>query len=116
MNRAILAELLKLRRRSVLIGAGAVLPLLAIIATVAVFASAGDGPPPTTQAEYKPNLAMLGAAGGMTRGFTAAASFLGLLVLVVFIASTTSEWSQGTVRMLLTRQPRRLQVFAGKAV
>jgi ABC-2 type transport system permease protein len=116
MTRAILAELLKLRRRSVLIGAGAVLPLLAIVATVAVFASAGDGPPPATQAEYNPSLAELGAAGGMTRGFTAMSSFLGLLVLVVFIASTTSEWSQGTVRMLLTRQPRRLRVFAGKAV
>jgi ABC-2 type transport system permease protein len=59
---------------------------------------------------------MLGATGGMTRGFTAAASFLGLLVLIVFIASTTSEWSQGTARVLLTRQPRRLRVFAGKAV
>jgi len=115
MRRAILAELIKLRRRSILIGAGAVIPLLTIVATVAVFASAGDGPPPTEQAEFKPSLAMLGAAGGMTRGFTAAASFLGLLVLIVFIASTTSEWSQGTARLLLTREPRRLQVFAGKA-
>jgi hypothetical protein len=116
VNRTILAELIKLRRRSVLIGAGAVIPLLTIIATIAVFASAGDGPPPTEQAEFSPNLAMLGAAGGMTRGFTATASFLGLLVLIVFIASTTSEWGQGTARVLLTREPRRLQVFAGKAV
>lgn len=116
MTRAILAELLKLRRRSILIGAGAVIPLITIVATVTVFAAAGDGPPPTEQAEFQPSLAMLGAAGGMTRGFTAAASFLGLLVLIVFIASTTSEWSQGTARALLTRQPRRLQVFAGKTV
>ena len=116
MTRAILAELVKLRRRSILIGAGAVIPLITVVATVAVFAGAGDGPPPKTQAEFEPNLAMLGAAGGMTRGFTAASSFLGLLVLIVFIASTTSEWSQGTARVLLTRQPRRLQVFAGKTV
>lgn len=116
MTRAVLAELIKLRRRSILIGAGAVIPLLTIVATVAAFASAGDGPPPAEQGEFSPSLSMLGAAGGMTRGFTAAASFLGLLVLIVFIASTTSEWSQGTARMLLTREPRRLQVFAGKAV
>jgi hypothetical protein len=116
MTRAISAELLKLRRRSVLLGAGAVIPLITIVATVAVMAGASNGPPPTEQAEFKPTLAMLGAAGGMTRGFTAAASFLGLLVLIVFIASTTSEWSQGTARVLLTRQPRRLQVFAGKTV
>lgn len=116
MRRAILAELIKLRRRSILIGAGAVIPLLTIIATVTVFAAADNGPPPAAQAEFSPTLSMLGAAGGMTRGFTATASFLGLLVLIVFIASTTSEWGQGTARMLLTREPRRLQVFAGKAV
>jgi ABC-2 type transport system permease protein len=112
--RAMFAEFIKLRRRSVLIGAGAVLPLLAVVATVTLFAAAGDGPPPRTQGEFSPNLQQLAAAGGLTRGFTATASFLGLLVLVAFIASTTSEWSQGTLRALLTRQPDRLRVFAGK--
>jgi hypothetical protein len=35
---------------------------------------------------------------------------------VVFIASTTSEWTQGTLRALLMQQPRRVRLLAGKAV
>lgn len=113
---AITSEFLKLRRRSILLGAGAVLPVLAVIANVALFASAGSTPSTDAQSEFSPSLGELGRAGGLTRGFTATASLIGLLVLVVFIASTTSEWSQGTLRMLLTRQPSRIRVFAGKAV
>jgi ABC-2 type transport system permease protein len=115
MTRAMLAELIKLRRRSVVIAAVAVLPLLAIIATATLFAAAGTKPSTGLDAVFGPSLAQLGLAGGLTRGFTATASVVGLLVLVVFIASTTSEWAHGTIRVIFTRDPRRLRVIAGKA-
>jgi ABC-2 type transport system permease protein len=116
MTGAILSEFVKLRRRSVLVGAGLVLPLLAVIATVTLFAAAGTTPAVGPGAVFGPSLGQLGQAGGLTRGFTAAASVIGLLILVVFIAATTSEWNQSTIRMLLTRQPHRVRVFAGKAI
>jgi ABC-2 type transport system permease protein len=114
MTRAMLAELIKLRRRSVLIAAAAVLPLLAIVATATLFAAAGTKPHTGLDAVFGPSLAQLAHSGGLTRGFTATASLVGLLVLVVFIASTTSEWAHGTIRVVFTRDPRRLRVIAGK--
>jgi ABC-type transport system involved in multi-copper enzyme maturation permease subunit len=116
MRRAILAEFEKLRRRSILVGAGAVLPLLAIVATVAVFAAAGTKPAGGPREVYGPSLAQLGDSGGLTRGFTATASVVGLLVLIVFAILAAGEWNQGTIRALLTREPNRLRVFGGKAV
>lgn len=116
MIRAMQAEFIKLRRRSVLFGAGSVLPLLAIIATVLVFALAKTTASTGDRAVFGPSLTQLGQSGGLSRGFTAATGFIGLLVLVVFIAATTSEWGHGTIRMVLTRQPYRARVFAGKAM
>jgi ABC-2 type transport system permease protein len=43
-----------------------------------------------------------------------AAGFIGILVFVLFTASTASEFSQGTLRALLTRQPRRARLMIGK--
>lgn len=110
------AELIKLRRPSVLLGAGFVLPLLAMISTALVFAFAKSSSAVGDGAVFGPSLTELGRSGGLARGFTAATSFTGLLVLVVFIAAATSEWGHGTIRMLLTRQPHRTRVFAGKAM
>ncbi|HVV31068.1 MAG TPA: ABC transporter permease subunit [Mycobacteriales bacterium] len=117
MGNVIRAELLKLRRRSVVVAVAGVVPLLAVISTVVLFANAGSGSPDTgPQAEFNPTLGQLGESGGMTRGFVAAASFLGLLVLITFVASVANEWGQGTLRALLVREPRRLRLLAGKAV
>jgi ABC-2 type transport system permease protein len=116
VRRAVLAEFGKLRRRSLLIGAGAVVPVLTIVATVALFAAAGTEPATGPRSVFGPSLGQLGDAGGLTRGFTATASVVGLLVLIVFAVLTASEWNQGTIRVLLTRDPNRLRVFAGKAI
>lgn len=114
MIRAVRSELVKLRRRSVILG-GAVLPLLSILATVLLFANAGTTPSFGDNAQFEPSLGQLGSTGGLTRGFTAATTLSSLLVLVAFIASMTSEWVSGTIRVLFVREPRRLRVIGGKA-
>ena len=43
-----------------------------------------------------------------------AAGFIGILVFVLFTASIAGEFSQGTLRALLTRQPRRARLMIGK--
>jgi ABC-2 type transport system permease protein len=112
MIRMLRAELLKLRRRRV---AGAVLAAalgFAVVAAVGVFLSATPAGEPGTQRGA--TVASLGQAGGATEAFSIGVSFAGILVFVLFIANVAGEFSQGTFRTLLMRQPRRVGLLAGK--
>jgi ABC-2 type transport system permease protein len=117
MIRSLHAELLKLRRPAVLYGAvGSMLgfALLATILTYATASSTAAGPAPVGGASLTSTVAQLGQPGGLTRGFAIAAGFIGLLVFVLFTTSMTSEYSLGTIRVLLIRQPRRARLLTGK--
>jgi ABC-2 type transport system permease protein len=110
MTRMFRAELLKLRRRRVAIAVLVSALAFAAIATIAVFLSATDDP----SADRGATIASLGGAGGATEAFAIGASFAGILVLVLFIANVAGEFSQGTFRTLLMREPRRVGLLAGK--
>jgi ABC-2 type transport system permease protein len=115
MTRSFRAELLKLRRRRIAVAAALGALAFALITTVAVVLSAapagGGGAPPGRGA---PTLESLGAAGGLAESFSTGVSFLGILVLVLFVANFGGEFSQGTFRTLLMRQPHRIGLLAGK--
>ena len=53
---------------------------------------------------------------GLTIGFSNAAGLLGIVALCVFAAQTAQEYTYGTLRNLLVRQPRRMQLLIGKYV
>ena len=106
------AELLKLRRRRVAIAVAVSALAFAAIATTAVFLSATDAGAPGS--ERGATVASLGQAGGATEAFSIGASFAGILVLVLFIANVAGEFSQGTFRTLLMRQPRRRRAARGQ--
>lgn len=112
MIRSFNAELLKLRRRRVAVAASVTAIAFAVIASLTVFLSAtqtgGGGP------DRGATVASLSEAGGATQAFATGASFIGILVLVLFIANIAGEFSQGTFRTLLMRQPRRIGLLAGK--
>ena len=114
MTRIIHAELLRLvRRRPLAITAAAAL-LFAVVATLTVFASArtaGTGAPSRRAGTTVANLA---ASGGGTEAFAVGASFVGFLVFVTIIALIATEFSGGTFRALLLRDPHRLRVIVGK--
>ncbi len=103
MNAAFHAELIKLRRPRVLASAAALALGFALTASLAVLLSAGDGAA----------VADLEAPGGGTQALAMGAPFTGILVFVLFIAAIATEFSQGTFRTLLLRQPRRLALLAG---
>jgi hypothetical protein len=105
MNAAFHAELIKLRRPRILAGAAVFALGFALTASLAVLLSVGAGP--TTVADLE-------GAGGGTQALATGASFTGILVFVLFIAAIATEFSQGTFRMLLLRQPRRLALMVGK--
>jgi hypothetical protein len=71
-------------------------------------------PHPETRPQGWITITSLAAAGGATQAFTTAASFTGILVFVLFIANFAGEFSQGTFRTLLVREPRRVGLLAGK--
>jgi ABC-2 type transport system permease protein len=111
MIRSFKAELLKLRRRRVAVVATVGALAFAVIASTAVFLSATQTAGPRDRGT---TIESLSGAGGATEAFAVGASFIGLLVLVLFIANVAGEFSQGTIRTLLVRQPRRLGLLAGK--
>ena len=117
MIRSLRSELLKLQRRGVLIGGGGITLAFAVLATVLTFTSATATA--AAEADFRPTkttLSVLSSPGGATRGFEGATAFIGLVVFVLFITSFAGEYGYGTWRALLTRQPRRFQLLAGKFV
>ncbi len=105
------AELLKLRRRRVMIAVSLTTLAFAAIASAGVFLSATEAGAPGAP-QRGATIESLGAAGGATEAFAIGASFAGILVMVLFIANVAGEFSQGTFRTLLMRQPRRIALLA----
>jgi ABC-2 type transport system permease protein len=112
MIRTFKAELLKLRRRRVAVAVAISALAFAAIASTAVFLSATAAGEPGSQRGA--TIESLGQAGGATEAFSIGVSFAGILVLVLFIANVAGEFSQGTFRTLLMRQPRRAGLLVGK--
>ncbi len=61
----------------------------------------------------KVTTATLQHADGIVHGVGDATQFLGIVAVVVFAFSIASEYSYGTLRNLLVRQPRRLVLLGG---
>jgi ABC-type transport system involved in multi-copper enzyme maturation permease subunit len=114
MTRIIKAELLRLvrRRAAVVLAAGTI--VFAVVATLAVFSSAEGSAAASRRAPV--SIDALAGHGGGTEAFAIGASFLGFFVFVTFIALVAAEFSGGTFRALLLRNPHRVQVIVGKLV
>ena len=116
MMRSFRAEMVKLLRRRVLMvtalvtlvfSAGGALVVLASAPAVSAAAESGRGP-------GGPTLESLARAGGGTEVFTTAVAFAGTFLFVVFVGTVAAEFSRGTVRTMLLRQPGRLRLLGGK--
>ena len=112
MTRIIHAELLRLLRRRTLVATGAGSLLFSVVATLTVFSSARASGEPSRRGGT--TLTALADHGGGTEAFAVGASFVGVLVFVTFIALLASEFSGGTFRALLLRDPHRLRLVVGK--
>ncbi len=114
MIRTVRAELVKLGRPRVLVASGILAAAFAVLTSLLVFTSAEETP--SGSGGRLQSLSQLGEAGGATQAFATGVSFAGLLLFVVIIANVASEFTQGTFRSLLMRQPHRLRLLAGKLV
>jgi ABC-type transport system involved in multi-copper enzyme maturation permease subunit len=59
---------------------------------------------------------VLSLATGGVQGFSSVGGFLGIIALCVFAAQTAQEYTYGTLRNLLVRQPGRLRILIGKFI
>jgi ABC-type transport system involved in multi-copper enzyme maturation permease subunit len=112
MTRIVRAELVRLVRRRTLVVSALGALAFAAISALTVLASADQNTVRSRQGGT--TLAQLTSHGGGTEAFAVGASFAGFLVFVTFIALIASEFSSGTFRTLLVRDPHRLRVIAGK--
>lgn len=57
---------------------------------------------------------VLALPSGISLGFSNSSGLLGLVALCVFAAQTAQEYTYGTLRSLLVREPRRIRLLIGK--
>src|SRR5438067_12619359 len=119
MLRALRSEWYKLWRRGMVIGIIGSMAAIAILAVVLVFANAHAPAPPSPaggpgggpRERGLPTTDDL-AKNGFTSVFQFAAGLLGVISLVLFAQAIGSEYRDGTLKVLLSREPRRLVLLA----
>jgi ABC-2 type transport system permease protein len=113
MTRSFLSEWIKLRRPGMILGGAGTIVGFAILTVVLTLTTASATP--TDQGPGAGStLQQLAAADGLASVLGSAATFIGVVALSVFATSIAGEYSQGTLRNLLVRQPRRVRLLADK--
>lgn len=106
------AELAKLLRRRIVLATAVAALVFAVGGAAIVLAAAKPAAQdPTARG---PIIETLSRAGGGTEVFRTAASFVGTFLFVVFVGVMAAEFSRGTMRTMLLRQPRRVSLLAGR--
>jgi len=110
MRRAFWSEWLKFRRRTVLAGSGVMIAVSAFVAYL-TFHQITSG---ATGRELTPLIAAFPTPLGLLTVVGQARSLIIVLTLIMVTVNLAAEWSQGTLRNLLVREPSRLRLLAGK--
>jgi ABC-type transport system involved in multi-copper enzyme maturation permease subunit len=113
MIAAFRAEWERLARRRLLL-ACAVLVLVCAAGGAAIVLSAAQPARESSPGGFAPTLESLSSSGGGTEIFRFAAAFGGTLTFIVFVGLFSLDYSRGTYRTMLLRQPRRVALLAGK--
>jgi ABC-2 type transport system permease protein len=113
--RVVIAELRKLRRPTLLLGTIAIVGGLSALFTSIIFlmidSENGNG-----ERGERISAAELSNSMGLVYGFKLVGVFLGIVALCIFASQTAQEYSLGTLRNLLVRQPSRMKLLAGKFI
>lgn len=116
MIHAFRAEWGKLLRRGAILGGTGTLVLVSMLAMLLVFANA-KAVAPADAVNGRPGGATIGqleAEDGLVKALGFASLLMGAVSMVFFAVNATNEYSHGTLKVILTREPRRLVVLAGK--
>jgi ABC-2 type transport system permease protein len=113
MLNVVKSELRKLRRPKLLISTILVVAALTALFTSIVFLRANSGQGNGQRGELI-STATLSQAAGLVYGFKIVSFFLGITALCVFASQTAQEYTLGTLRNPLVRQPSRMKILFGK--
>ena len=113
MFHVISAEYRKLRRPTLLLGtfAAALFFNALVISFMFLMIDSPEGNGDRGRMIGRP---VLESPVGSVTAFSSLGTLLGIIILCVFAAQTSQEYSLGTLRNLLVRQPRRVLLLAGK--
>ncbi len=114
MIRVILAELRKLKRRTLSLSTLASVTALTGLFTWLVYFRINE--PENTRRGEHISAADLSGQVGLVYGFKLVAFLLGITALCVFASQTAQEYTFGTLRNLLVRQPSRMKILLGKLI
>jgi len=109
---AFLSELVKLRRRGLLLGGGGL--LLGFTALFTVLGIENATKTPGHGRGFHVSIAELSKPDGLVHGITRAGTLMGIVMLGIFAAAFGTEYTTGALRNLLVREPRRVKFLAGK--
>jgi ABC-type transport system involved in multi-copper enzyme maturation permease subunit len=113
MIRVFFAEWRKLRRPTLFLGTMVAVMGVTALVTSLLFLLIDSSRGNAREGTFI-NRATLQLPHGLSLGFSSSAGLLGLVALCVFASQTAQEYTYGTLRNLLVRQPKRLTLLAGK--
>jgi hypothetical protein len=113
MFKVFFAEWRKLRRPTLLLGTFAAALFFNGLITSFIYLMI-DSPQGNSDRGQSVGRDVLGLASGSVNGFASIGGLLGIIALCVFAAQSAQEYTYGTLRNLLVRQPRRLTLLMGK--
>ena len=115
MFNVVKAELRKLRRPTLFFGTmGAAIFFTGLITSFIYLMI--DSPQGNGDRGRSISREVLALASGSVNGFASVGGFLGIIALCVFAAQTAQEYTYGTLRNLLIRQPGRMKILIGKLI
>ena len=115
MINVVRAELRKLRRPTLFFGTmGAVVFFSGLFSALLYLLI--DSPQGNADRGRVISREVLALASGGVQGFANVGGFLGIIALCVFAAQTAQEYTYGTLRNLLVRQPSRMKILFGKLI
>ena len=106
-------ELIKLRRPSLSISTIAAVTFVTGLVTSLLFLLV-DSPSGNGERGIRIGRDVLTLPTGASLSFSNSAGLLGIVALCIFAAQTAQEYTYGTLRNLLVRQPSRMKILLGK--
>jgi ABC-type transport system involved in multi-copper enzyme maturation permease subunit len=113
ITRIFFAEWRKLRRPTLLLGTLGAVAFFSVLVSSLLFLMI-DSPNGNGDRGIRITREMLSLPSGATQAFSSIGNLLGIIALCVFAAQTAQEYSLGTLRNLLVRQPGRIRLLVGK--
>lgn len=116
MWRVVRSELVRLRRRTFVLGWLGLTGLLSLVLTSFAYVATSEAPEVAEAAPGGgfPTATELAAADGLTAALGSASTLLGVITLSFWAVAAASDFSTGLLRLLVQAEPRRARLLLGK--